>query len=55
MGCLHEMDYALDNTRDLQEKARLIAGALRSAGFDVSAKRRHLFHHGLHSQSDERA
>jgi aspartate/methionine/tyrosine aminotransferase len=34
-GLLHEMDYALSNTRELQEKRDIIADALRSAGFDV--------------------
>jgi len=34
-GLLHEMDFALSNTRELQEKRDIIAGALRGAGFDV--------------------
>jgi N-succinyldiaminopimelate aminotransferase len=34
-GLACEMDYALANTRELQGKRDLIAGALRSAGFEV--------------------
>src|SRR5258706_4715218 len=34
-GLAHEMDYALQNARELQEKRDIIAGALKSAGFDV--------------------
>jgi len=36
-GLQHEMEYALSNTRDLEEKRDLVAGALRGAGFDVLA------------------
>jgi aspartate/methionine/tyrosine aminotransferase len=34
-GLEHEMDFALRNTRELQEKRNVIAAALRDAGFDV--------------------
>lgn len=34
-GLAHEMDYALKNARELQEKRDLIGDALRRAGFDV--------------------
>jgi N-succinyldiaminopimelate aminotransferase len=34
-GLQHEMDYALENSRALQTKRDLIAGALEAAGFDV--------------------
>jgi aspartate/methionine/tyrosine aminotransferase len=34
-GLSHEMDYALANARELEEKRNSIAGALRAAGFDV--------------------
>jgi N-succinyldiaminopimelate aminotransferase len=34
-GLAHEMDYALKNARELQEKRDLIGEALRRAGFDV--------------------
>jgi len=34
-GLMHEMDYTLDNTRQLQMKRDLIGGALAAAGFDV--------------------
>jgi aspartate/methionine/tyrosine aminotransferase len=36
-GLEHEMDFALENTRELQEKRDLVASALRNAGFDVLA------------------
>jgi aspartate/methionine/tyrosine aminotransferase len=36
-GLAHEMDYALSNTRELQRKRDVIAGALKGAGFDVLA------------------
>jgi N-succinyldiaminopimelate aminotransferase len=34
-GLEHEMDYALKNARDLEEKRNLIGSALRRAGFEV--------------------
>ena len=34
-GLEHEMEYALANTRELEEKRNLIGGALKAAGFDV--------------------
>ena len=34
-GLMHEMDFALRNTRELQEKRDVIAAALRNVGFDV--------------------
>jgi aspartate/methionine/tyrosine aminotransferase len=34
-GLTHEMDYALENARQLQRKRDLIGGALAAAGFDV--------------------
>jgi N-succinyldiaminopimelate aminotransferase len=34
-GLLHEMEFALRNARELQEKRDAIASALRGAGFDV--------------------
>jgi aspartate/methionine/tyrosine aminotransferase len=36
-GLAHEMDYAIRNTRELQEKRDIIAGALKAAGLDVLA------------------
>src|SRR5258707_7558261 len=36
-GLAHEMDYAVRNTSELQEKRDIIAGALKAAGFDVLA------------------
>ena len=36
-GLAHEIDFALENTRVLQEKRDLIAGVLTRAGFDVLA------------------
>ncbi len=36
-GLLHEMDFALENTRALQAKRDLIGAALRQAGFGVRA------------------
>lgn len=36
-GLEHEMDFALQNTRDLEAKRDVIAGALKQAGFDVLA------------------
>ena len=43
-GLEHEMDYALENARELEDKRDLIAGARRSR-VRSAALRRHLFHH----------
>src|SRR5262249_8538600 len=34
-GLLHEMEFALQNARELEEKGNVMAGALRGARFDV--------------------
>jgi aspartate/methionine/tyrosine aminotransferase len=36
-GLAHEMPYALQNTKELQEKRDIIAAALKAAGLDVLA------------------